>query len=76
MQHVQLEGEGPFCLPAVSGYLGLEAGLHAELVHIRLALMDGRELTIPIADMARERLFAEFHSAHEHSLRTGNSDKP
>ncbi len=61
---VQLDGSGPFLLPVVSGFLGQAAGPRTELVHILFVLQDGRELRIPVADMAYRNLCRQFHDLH------------
>lgn len=61
---VQLDGPGPFQLPAVTGFLGQGAAPRTEQVHILLVLEDGRELNIPLADTAYRNLCRQFYEQH------------
>ena len=57
---VQLDGDGPFLLPTVVGFSGVEAGPYQDKVRIRFQLADGRLLLVPIQDMAFQRLCRQF----------------
>jgi hypothetical protein len=61
---VQFDGPGPFQTPPVKSYLGAIAGPKTQLVHIQLALEDGRELYVPLANSAFERLCRQFYDQH------------
>jgi hypothetical protein len=67
---VQLDGPGPFQTPAVTGFLGAMAGPKTQLVHIQLALEDGRELYIPLANTAYENLCRQFHDQHLKNIKS------
>ena len=53
-----------------SGFVGLVAGPRPALVHIHLVLEDGRDMYLPVADMAYRnlcRVFADQHKLNESS---------
>ncbi|MBP7065435.1 hypothetical protein [Ferrovibrio sp.] len=57
IQPVQLDGTGPFLLPACGGFLGLAAVPSAVPIQILLVTQDGKELRIPVEDYSLERLY-------------------
>jgi hypothetical protein len=61
---VRLDGDGPFLLPAVSGYQGLGADQYQTQAQIRLLLGDERLLLIPIEAAAFEALCGAFHELY------------
>jgi hypothetical protein len=58
---VELNGPGPFELPAVAGFPGLTVSQGTTQAHIPLILEDGRELYIPMGPVAYKRLCRQFH---------------
>ena len=61
---IQLIGDGPFVTPIAEGFLGMAIAEGRLPTQIRLVLVDGQELHVPIEELALRRLHKQLHGLY------------